>query len=88
MVIVGMAHHLVPKMADVLYQLTYTRVVAECWSKELLRELALLDFLEDGRLVDLESWSRVIQQSSLSGRFCNPRFSMYVCQYWHLISDF
>ena len=46
----GIAHHLVSKMADVLYRVTHFRVI-ECWNRQLLWELALWIFLERG-----DSW--------------------------------
>ena len=45
-VVMGMAHHLVLKMINVLYLVTYSRVVVECWSGELLQELTSWIFLE------------------------------------------
>ena len=48
-----------------LYQITYSEVVAECRSGEFLRELILMDLFRERRLVDLSSWSRVIQQSGV-----------------------
>ena len=65
-VVAGMAHHLVPKMVDMLYRITYLRVVIEYQSGERLWELALLDLFGEERLVDLGSRSRVIQQYCLS----------------------
>jgi len=61
-----MTHHLVSKMVDALYQVTYSGAVVECWSGEVLRELALLDLLREGRPIDLDSWSTVTQQFGLS----------------------
>jgi len=43
-VVAGMAHHLVSKMTNVLYRVTYSGVVVDCWSGEL-QELTLLDLL-------------------------------------------
>ena len=48
-----MACHLVSKITDVLYRVTYSGVVVECQSGELLRELALQDLLGEERLMDL-----------------------------------
>ena len=45
-IIAGVDHHLVPKVADMLYRITYSGVVVECWSGEFLWELVLLISLE------------------------------------------
>ena len=39
-------------MVQVLYQVTYSGVVVECWSGEL-QKLTLLDLFGEGRLMDL-----------------------------------
>ena len=60
-----MTHHLVPKMADVLYRVTYP-IVIECWSRELFRELVFFDLLGERRLVIIGGQIRVTQQYGLS----------------------
>jgi len=36
MIITGIDHHLVSKVADVLHRITQSGVVVECWSREFL----------------------------------------------------
>jgi len=54
--------HFVPKIADVLCRVTYSRVAVNV---RALRKLALLDLLGEGRLVDLGGWSKVTRQFGL-----------------------
>ena len=60
-IIAEVDYHFIPKMPNVLDQVTYSGVVVKHWSGELLQKLALLDLLGEGRLVDIGSWSRVTQ---------------------------